>query len=415
MGLRYNTLEIIVNCIKQVHSNLSNLAMLELGNQTIHEKHDKRTGKEYFENLGLDHTSIDLNGLDGALIKDLSSLDDFKLWFNKFDIVTNAGTTEHVEPHKRQYEAFLNIHNCCKPNGVMVHILPEVTSHDNSGTWLNHCHYYYDYTFFKFLAKKCNYTILHHSEIDGNIVIGLMKNHSSKFDMTRTELISRIHVRNKNEKVDIMTVVNKNSMVDKSRIEELEQAIVEIYNHNLDGDFVECGTWRGGLAALMIHHIEKYKLGKKLWVYDTFQGMTQPTGVDGENAINSFQATKIENGEYANWCRATLDIVKSTCIQASEDFDDFTKFVVGRVEDTLIIENNLPGKISLLRLDTDWYESTKIELEVLFPRVVPGGVIIIDDYTAWQGSHQAVEEYLQSEIAYKSKKVSPNGSLIILK
>ena len=66
--------------------------------------------------------------------------------------------------------------------------------------------------------------------------------------------------------------------------------------------------------------------------------------------------------------------------------------IKGKVEDTLKIKNNLPNKISLLRLDTDWYESTKIELEKLWPRVVPGGIMVLDDYHSWGGSRKAFHE-----------------------
>jgi hypothetical protein len=68
-------------------------------------------------------------------------------------------------------------------------------------------------------------------------------------------------------------------------------------------------------------------------------------------------------------------------------------FVQGPVEQTLLIESNIPKQIALLRLDTDWYASTKIELEVLYPRLVTGGVLIVDDYDCWQGSRAAVDEY----------------------
>ena len=71
------------------------------------------------------------------------------------------------------------------------------------------------------------------------------------------------------------------------------------------------------------------------------------------------------------------------------------KFIKGKVEDTLLENNNLPKEISLLRLDTDFYESTKKELEVLYPRLVSGGVLIIDDYGHWKGSKRAVDEYFQ--------------------
>jgi O-methyltransferase len=76
---------------------------------------------------------------------------------------------------------------------------------------------------------------------------------------------------------------------------------------------------------------------------------------------------------------------------------DSVKLIKGRVEETLLISNNIPNKISILRLDTDWYESTKIELEVLFPRLVISGVLFIDDYGHFKGAKQAVDEYFKNQ------------------
>ena len=73
------------------------------------------------------------------------------------------------------------------------------------------------------------------------------------------------------------------------------------------------------------------------------------------------------------------------------------KLIKGPVEDTLNVEENLPKKISVLRLDTDFYESTKKELEILYPRLVKNGILIIDDYGHWQGSRKAVDEYFQND------------------
>jgi hypothetical protein len=418
MGLKYDTISIIEKCASKISHKFKNIKMLELGDQVIHEKHDRRTGKEYFVKKGFNHTSVDLNGLHGSLIKDLSVPSQFTEWNNYFDIITNAGTTEHVEPYKRQWEAFSIIHKCLKPRGIAVHILPEINSRDNNGTWIDHCHYYYSFDFFKKLAKRCDYEIIFHEEFNGNIVVAYIKNQDNDFTISREELLEKISVRNKDDvkKSNIDEIVYNNTMVDKSRISELESSLNSIIEKQIDGDFVECGTWRGGLAALMINKIKNNNLKKHLWVYDTFQGMSEPTSQDGDVASSEFNSKKIDNGTYANWCRATLDIVKNTLSLADENFDEYTTFVVGKVEDTLLEHQNIPNKISLLRLDTDWYESTKIEFEVLYPLVSLNGIIIVDDYSTWQGSNKATEEYLSKlEPSTYSKKISENGSLIIHK
>ena len=133
---------------------------------------------------------------------------------------------------------------------------------------------------------------------------------------------------------------------------------------------------------------------RSLYLFDTFEGMSQPTDVDvaidGELARNLLREGDRADPESA-WCYATLDDVKSTMSKAGYD-ESLIHYVKGKVEDT--IPENVPTSIALLRLDTDWYESTRHELEHLFPRLVPGGVLIIDDYGHWQGARKAVDEYI---------------------
>ena len=76
------------------------------------------------------------------------------------------------------------------------------------------------------------------------------------------------------------------------------------------------------------------------------------------------------------------------------------RLIKGPVEKTLLNNENLPDKISLLRLDTDFYESTKIELEILYPKVIKGGFLIIDDYGHWKGSRKAVDEYFKNSLPF---------------
>jgi len=418
MGLKYNTIEIIESCISKTFSDGKGLKMLELGDQVIHEKNDHRAGKEYFTDKGFDHISVDLNGLHGSIVKDLSVPSQFTDWHNYFDIITNAGTTEHVEPYKRQWEAFSVIHNCLKPGGMAIHILPEIHSRDNNRTWFDHCHYYYSFDFFKKLSKRCDYEIIFHEQIQGNIIVAYIKKTDNEFKISREELLEKIAVRNKPniEKYNIDEIVRNNTMVDKSRIAELSNSLDNVIKNRIEGDFVECGTWRGGLAALMVDKIKSNSVEKQLWIYDTFQGMVEPSTADGNTAIDEFNSKKISNSDYSNWCRATLDLVKNTISQVDENFDEYTKFIVGKVEDTLLEKQNIPNKISILRLDTDWYESTKIEFEVLYPLVCVGGIIIVDDYSTWQGSNKATEEFLSTQdLDSYLKNISPNGSLIIQK
>lgn len=143
--------------VDKVYNSVKNLKMLELGNQLIKKSPaiKETTGKDYYTKLGYDHTSIDLNGLNGALKKDLSNLDDFKEYKKYFNVITNSGTTEHVEPFEGQYNAFLNIHNSLKIGGLAIHIVPDV-EFSKPG----HAQYYYDLNFYDTLVENSDYTYL---------------------------------------------------------------------------------------------------------------------------------------------------------------------------------------------------------------------------------------------------------------
>ncbi|GGI75401.1 hypothetical protein GCM10007973_10320 [Polymorphobacter multimanifer] len=176
------------------------------------------------------------------------------------------------------------------------------------------------------------------------------------------------------------------------------QAIKMVERAGLEGDIVECGVWKGG--NLIIAGLMRQQLGfkREIWGYDTFAGMTAPTENDVKpgfavDASKKFAA--LNSGAVTDWCFVPIEKVVEayrSCVG-----DVAVKLVKGRVEDTLLDPANLPEKISILRLDTDFYESTKLELEILYPRLQPGGVMIIDDYGVWAGSRKAVDEYFGAD------------------
>jgi hypothetical protein len=132
--------------IKNLGMHYSGLVWCELGNQG----YCKKPAKLMYRSKGVKHTSIDINGLDGALKLDLDYPVPTNLE-NKFDVVTNYGTSEHVT---NQYSVFKNIHSMCKTKGIMIHGIPLI------GNWPDHCRYYYSEQFFKKLAEACGYTVL---------------------------------------------------------------------------------------------------------------------------------------------------------------------------------------------------------------------------------------------------------------
>ena len=134
---------------------------------------------------------------------------------------------------------------------------------------------------------------------------------------------------------------------------------------------------------------------RELYLYDTFAGMTDPTTADvtdkGASANRWMRRYGRDEAGHSKWCNASLDDVRQNIASTGFPLDRVT-FVEGPVEAT--IPGVAPDRIAVLRLDTDWYESTAHELTHLFPRLAPGGVLILDDYGHWQGARRAVDEYL---------------------
>ena len=172
-------------------------------------------------------------------------------------------------------------------------------------------------------------------------------------------------------------------------------AIHYVVRTGIEGDVVECGVWHGGsamLAALAL--AQAGDTGRAIWLYDTFEGMPPPSELDvdpfGAAAHDVLRARERlpEADPHNPWAYATLADVKANMAQTGYPR---VHYVEGKVEET--IPAHAPERISLLRLDTDWYESTLHELEHLYPRLAPGGVLILDDYGWWSGARRAVDEY----------------------
>lgn len=191
------------------------------------------------------------------------------------------------------------------------------------------------------------------------------------------------------------------TMTSIERMFSLYQCLEYVIKNNLEGEFVECGVWKGGSSMMMALYLkEKGITNRKLYLYDTFEGMSEPTDADktfsGEKAKKLLNVQKKEN-EDSIWCYSSIDEVRDNIAITGYPVDNIV-LVKGKVEDTLQL--TLPGPVALLRLDTDWYESTKIELEKLFPLLVSRGILIIDDFGHWEGAKKAVVEYFSNMHKY---------------
>lgn len=172
-----------------------------------------------------------------------------------------------------------------------------------------------------------------------------------------------------------------------------------VVENNIRGDFVECGVWRGGNSILAKKIFERLGSNKKVWMFDTFEGMTKPTEFDvaARSKIHAESKYLVSQKESHNeWCYASLDEVKNNCRESGLNLENF-HFIKGDVCKTLKERENIPSIISKLRLDTDWFESTKIELENLYPKLNYGGFLINDDYGHWEGARKAVDEYFEDQ------------------
>ncbi|MCC7393466.1 MAG: class I SAM-dependent methyltransferase [Sphingomonadaceae bacterium] len=178
----------------------------------------------------------------------------------------------------------------------------------------------------------------------------------------------------------------------------LWQAVGHIIQTGIAGDLVECGVWRGGSAMLMaraLHHFGDNR--RHIHLFDTFAGMTAPDARDiqamsGRDAAAILSAAP-KNADDPFWGIAPLDVVQANMAR-SKIAADRVHYIVGDVATT--IPDAAPADIALLRLDTDWYASTAHELRHLWPRLSPGGILLIDDYGYWQGARAATDDWLTS-------------------
>ena len=174
------------------------------------------------------------------------------------------------------------------------------------------------------------------------------------------------------------------------RMEKLYGSIIYINKNNIEGDYVECGVYKGGSVMNMALTQLNYPKKVHIHLYDTFEGMTPQTEFDVNHM--GVSASRILRNPRKN-CVCSLEQVQKN-VSLAHYPEEFLHYHKGDV--ALTLKKDIPEKISLLRLDTDWYESTKLELEVLYPRLVKGGILILDDYGYWKGARKATDDYFAS-------------------
>jgi O-methyltransferase len=173
------------------------------------------------------------------------------------------------------------------------------------------------------------------------------------------------------------------------------EAVEYVERNNVQGAFVECGVWRGG--SVMAEALTLLRLGvstRELYLFDTFAGMPMPGVYDlsltepDQQPLDRWRLSQTH--AHNDWAYAPIETVRANILSTGYP-DARVHLVEGAVEHT--IPDQAPDSVALLRLDTDWYSSTRHELQQLYPRLSPGGVLIVDDYGSWAGARKAVEEY----------------------
>jgi len=189
--------------------------------------------------------------------------------------------------------------------------------------------------------------------------------------------------------VALFNSVRNYTMTTIERISALRVSVEYIVQHNIPGEIVECGVWRGGSMMTVAKTLQEIgDTSRRMRLYDTFKGMGPPAPEDGADVVEQWKQQTAQ--DHNKWCFAPLEDVRANLASTGYPSENIL-YIQGLVEETL--QDSLPDQIAILRLDTDFYSSTLAELNQLYPRLSPGGVLIIDDYGHFAGARKAVDEY----------------------
>ena len=186
------------------------------------------------------------------------------------------------------------------------------------------------------------------------------------------------------------------SLTTPQAVVSLSRAVRHVVNRKIPGAIAECGVFKGGSIVVILRTLLMIGASDRdVFLFDTFEGMPAPEDKDvyytGDRASTLFKFFG-GNNTNSNWVRADLDSVRERVLATGYPKERI-HFVKGMVEDTL--PQYAPEQIALLRLDTDFYKSTKHELAHLYPRIARGGFLILDDYGVFRGAQQAADEYFE--------------------
>ena len=213
------------------------------------------------------------------------------------------------------------------------------------------------------------------------------------------------------EEEEIIRAVRPWTMTSVERIYALIQAVRYVSDHDIPGAIVECGVWRGGsMAAVARTLLQRKNVSRDLYLFDTFEGLPNPTAEDID--YSGIHATEVLEKDPDYKCADAPEEQVREVMYATGYPQEKVHFIMGKVEET--VPDRAPDTIALLRLDTDWYESTIHELVHLFPRISKAGVLIIDDYGHWLGARKACDEYfLKNRIPILLNRIDYSGRIAL--
>ena len=200
-----------------------------------------------------------------------------------------------------------------------------------------------------------------------------------------------------NEEIYLIKKSMEHSLSSELNLWSIMQALKYIADNKIKGDLVECGIFRGGTLALLCFYAQKLNINCNIWGYDTFEdgfSINDYSTFDKTSKSKDLNLKDFINPKDFYYTKTqVLEIIKKFAI-----IDNYyPKLIKGNIMETLLEKKNLPENISFLRMDTDLYKTTKLQLEILYPRLVSGGVLHIDDYGACVGVKKAVDEFFGNQ------------------
>lgn len=232
--------------------------------------------------------------------------------------------------------------------------------------------------FFKTLGKKSTYSKIGHATIS----LPQQGYGTCKPSFSEKKLRKQFHEIKDENFWRILPEVHDFTQLTMEPMWSLYEAVRYIVSKDIKGDLVECGVFFGGAVMLATKTLLALNdTSRVLWLYDSFQGFVGQQAPDDR----TWYGDSIKN------VLPDFDLIATANVESVGYPIEKIKFVKGDIETTA--KNNQNREIALLRLDTDTYHSTKAELEYFFPKLVDGGVVIIDDYGHALGARRATDEY----------------------